>query len=131
MIYFLYIFGSSTTQDRSTTHPKFDPIGVRTHDLQIMTVQFMSQTHSSMSYYYCYCTIDNCVCYLSFQVDDVPSNVMLSKWLPQNDLLGHKKTRLFIAHGGNNGQMEGLYHGLPMIVMPFGGDQMYSAWRAC
>ena len=63
-------------------------------------------------------------------MDDVPSSVMLAKWLPQNDLLGHKKTSLFIAHGGNNGQMEGLYHGLPMIVMPFTGDQMYSAWRA-
>ena len=28
--------------DRSTTHPKFGPTGVRTHDLQIMTVHFMS-----------------------------------------------------------------------------------------
>ena len=38
----LNMFGSSTTWDRSTMHPKFDPIGVRTHDLQIMTVHFMS-----------------------------------------------------------------------------------------
>ena len=37
-----FIFGSSMTLDRSTTHPKFDPTGVRTHDLQIMTVYFMS-----------------------------------------------------------------------------------------
>ena len=29
-------------QGRSTTHPKFDPTWVRTHDLQIMTVHFMS-----------------------------------------------------------------------------------------
>ena len=36
------MFGSSTTWDRSTTHPKFDPTGIRTHDLQIMTVHFMS-----------------------------------------------------------------------------------------
>ena len=27
------IFGSSTTKDRSTKHPKFDPTGVQTHDL--------------------------------------------------------------------------------------------------
>ena len=26
------ILGSSMTWDRSTTHPKFDPTGVRTHD---------------------------------------------------------------------------------------------------
>ena len=45
-IHFIYIilfmFSSSTTWDRSTTHPKFDPTGIRTHDLQIMTVHFMS-----------------------------------------------------------------------------------------
>ena len=28
--------------DKSTTHPKFDPTGIQTHDLQIMTVHFMS-----------------------------------------------------------------------------------------
>ena len=61
---------------------------------------------------------------------NVPSNVMLTKWLPQNDLLGHPKTRLFIAHGGLNGQMEGLYHGIPMVVMPLGMDQDYNALRA-
>ena len=36
------LFSSCMTWDRSTTHPKFDPIGVRTHDLQIMAVHFMS-----------------------------------------------------------------------------------------
>ena len=36
------ICGSSTTQDRSTTHPKFNLTGVQTHDFQIMTVHFMS-----------------------------------------------------------------------------------------
>ena len=30
------IVGSSTTWDRSTTHPKFDPVRVRTHDFQII-----------------------------------------------------------------------------------------------
>ena len=39
---FHYIFSSSTTYDRSTMHPKLDPTGVQTHDLQIMTVHFMS-----------------------------------------------------------------------------------------
>ena len=29
----------------STTHPRFDLTGVRTHDLQIMTVHFMSLRH--------------------------------------------------------------------------------------
>ena len=37
-----YFWFKYNYKDRSTTHPKFDPTGVRTHDLQIMTVQFMS-----------------------------------------------------------------------------------------
>ena len=36
------IFISSMTKDRSTKQPKFNLTGVRTHDLQIMTVHFMS-----------------------------------------------------------------------------------------
>ena len=36
-----FMFSSSTTWDRSTMHPKFDLTGVRTHDLQIITVHFM------------------------------------------------------------------------------------------
>ena len=58
-----------------------------------------------------------------------PPNVLILKWLPQNDLLGYSKTRLFITHGGNNGQLESLYHGVPMVVLPFGGVQNYNAHR--
>ena len=36
--FFFLFFGSSAA--RSTTHPKFDSTGVRTHDLQIMAVHF-------------------------------------------------------------------------------------------
>ena len=42
-IYFC-IFGSSTPYTRSTTHPKFDPTGVRTQDLQIMTAHLVTET---------------------------------------------------------------------------------------
>ena len=34
---------------------------------------------------------------------DKPSNVKFLSWLPQNDLLAHNKTKLFITHGGANG----------------------------
>ena len=45
------MFNSSTTWDRSTTHPKFDPTGVRTHDFQIMTVHSMSLRRPSVTFH--------------------------------------------------------------------------------
>lgn len=33
---------------------------------------------------------------------NVGSNVKIVKWFPQNDLLGHPKTRVFFTHGGMN-----------------------------
>ena len=60
---------------------------------------------------------------------DAPDNVLLMNWLPQNDLLGHPNTRLFITHGGNNGANEAVYHGVPMLVVPVILDQIYSSIR--
>ena len=56
-------------------------------------------------------------------------NVMYMPWIPQNDLLGHKNTKVFITHCGDKGQFEALYHGVPMIGMPVVGDQIYNAVR--
>ncbi|CAH1792969.1 unnamed protein product [Owenia fusiformis] len=59
----------------------------------------------------------------------LPNNVMIAKWLPQNDLLANAKAKLFITHCGNNGQFEALQHGIPMLGMPFFGDQHYNSMR--
>ena len=50
-------------------------------------------------------------------------NMLVSKWIPQNDLLAHPNTRLFVTHCGNNGQHESLFHGVPMLGIPLGADQ--------
>ena len=60
----------------------------------------------------------------------VSDNVKLLPWLPQNDILGHPKTRLFIGHAGINGILESTYHGVPMICSPFFGDQFDNAHMA-
>ena len=60
---------------------------------------------------------------------DIPDNVMIAQWLPQNDILAHLSAKLFITHCGNNGQYEAVYHGVPMIGFPLGGDQIYNAKR--
>ncbi|XP_075960880.1 UDP-glucuronosyltransferase 2A2-like isoform X3 [Anarhichas minor] len=51
------------------------------------------------------------------------ANTRLFDWIPQNDLLGHPKTRAFITHGGTNGIYEAIYHGVPMVGIPMFADQ--------
>ncbi|XP_072175068.1 UDP-glucuronosyltransferase 2C1-like [Diadema setosum] len=60
---------------------------------------------------------------------DLPPNVKTMPWLPQNDLLGHPKTRAFMYQGGNNGFQEASYHGVPVVVIPLHGDQYDVAAR--
>ncbi|KAL2780360.1 UDP-glucuronosyltransferase 2A1 isoform 5 precursor, partial [Daubentonia madagascariensis] len=51
------------------------------------------------------------------------NNTRLYDWIPQNDLLGHPKTKAFITHGGTNGIYEAIYHGVPMVGVPMFADQ--------
>ncbi|XP_039896807.1 UDP-glucuronosyltransferase 2C1-like [Simochromis diagramma] len=51
------------------------------------------------------------------------NNTLLLEWLPQNDLLGHPKTRAFVAHGGTNGLYEAIYHSVPVVGLPLLFDQ--------
>ncbi|XP_014373664.1 UDP-glucuronosyltransferase 1-1-like isoform X3 [Alligator sinensis] len=60
---------------------------------------------------------------------NLSKNTKLVKWLPQNDLLAHPKTRAFITHGGSHGVYEGICNGVPMVLMPLFGDQMDNAMR--
>lgn len=52
------------------------------------------------------------------------NNTLLLQWIPQNDLLGHPKTRAFVAHGGTNGLYEAIYHGVPVLGLPLLFDQL-------
>ncbi|XP_045899409.1 UDP-glucuronosyltransferase 2A2-like isoform X2 [Micropterus dolomieu] len=51
------------------------------------------------------------------------ANTKLSDWIPQNDLLGHPKTRVFVTHGGTNGLYEAVYHAVPLVGIPLFADQ--------
>ncbi|XP_077356967.1 UDP glucuronosyltransferase 5 family, polypeptide G1 isoform X1 [Festucalex cinctus] len=57
------------------------------------------------------------------------NNTLLVDWLPQNDLLGHPKTRVFVAHGGTNGMYEAIYHGVPVLGLPLLFDQFDNLLR--
>lgn len=64
------------------------------------------------------------------KVPNLPKNVMFSKWIPQQDLLGHPKIQMFITHCGLGGIEESIYHGVPLLGIPFFGDQPMNAKEA-
>jgi UDP:flavonoid glycosyltransferase YjiC (YdhE family) len=51
------------------------------------------------------------------------SSVLIDSWIPQNDLLAQKKVIAFVTHGGLNGAFESIFHKVPMVCIPFFGDQ--------
>ena len=59
-----------------------------------------------------------------------PSNVLVKKWLPQFDILAHPNVKCYFGHGGLLGLSEGVFNGVPMILMPLYGDQYTNAIAA-
>uniref|UniRef100_A0A3Q3WU02 UDP-glucuronosyltransferase n=1 Tax=Mola mola TaxID=94237 RepID=A0A3Q3WU02_MOLML len=57
------------------------------------------------------------------------NNTLLVDWMPQTDLLGHPKIKLFVAHGGTNGVQEAIYHGVPILGLPLIFDQRDNLFR--
>ncbi|KAH7720030.1 Protein UGT-49 [Aphelenchoides avenae] len=58
---------------------------------------------------------------------DAYPNVHAFKWVDQVSLLAHPKTKAFIMHCGMNSLQEAAYYGVPLIGVPFFGDQTYNA----
>ncbi|PGC47344.1 glycosyl transferase family 1 [Bacillus toyonensis] len=58
---------------------------------------------------------------------DIPKNFIVKNYVPQTELLTY--TKLFITHGGMNSTHEGLYNGVPLVVIPQSADQPVIAKR--
>uniref|UniRef100_A0A7E4URZ0 glucuronosyltransferase n=1 Tax=Panagrellus redivivus TaxID=6233 RepID=A0A7E4URZ0_PANRE len=54
-------------------------------------------------------------------------NVITTSWMPQADILGHPKLKLFITHGGFNGLLETVIRGVPIVAVPYFADQFRNA----
>lgn len=63
----------------------------------------------------------------SDELEGKPDNVLIGKWLPQNDILAHEKTKLFISHVGMGSLTEAKNYGVPILAIPIFGDQHSNA----
>lgn len=61
------------------------------------------------------------------ELEGLSDNVMISKWLPQQDILANDNVKVFITHGGLLSLQESIYHGKPLLVIPIFGDQPKNA----
>nr|CAI5843306.1 unnamed protein product [Callosobruchus analis] len=64
--------------------------------------------------------------------DNVPEstkNIVYRKWFPQRDLLAHPNIKLFITQGGLQSIEEAILAEVPMVGMPFIGDQAMNVKR--
>lgn len=55
--------------------------------------------------------------------------IFVSKWFPQDDIFAHSNIKLFVTHGGLLSCTEALYHGIPLVGIPFFGDQSLNMAR--
>jgi len=62
------------------------------------------------------------------EIGEVPDNVCLSGYVPHSAVLS--ESRLVISHAGHGIVMKALYHGVPMVLVPWGRDQPGVAARA-
>jgi UDP:flavonoid glycosyltransferase YjiC (YdhE family) len=53
--------------------------------------------------------------------------IKMIKWSPQQAVLNHPSTKLFLSHGGLDSVYEALDAGVPLIILPFFGDQPRNA----
>ncbi|MBN2910302.1 glycosyl transferase [Polycladomyces sp. WAk] len=61
------------------------------------------------------------------ELPEIPDNFIVRHYVPQLEVLKHAD--LFITHGGMNSTNEGLYYGVPLLIIPLVNDQPFVAKR--
>ncbi|XP_038220958.1 UDP-glucosyltransferase 2-like [Zerene cesonia] len=63
-------------------------------------------------------------------IQGLPKNVHIRKWMPQSSILAHPNLKVFITHGGLLSIIESLQHGVPLLAIPMFGDQPGNVYRS-
>ncbi|XP_045616802.2 UDP-glucosyltransferase 2 [Procambarus clarkii] len=61
------------------------------------------------------------------RLEGLSDNVLVRKWLPQQDILAQDSVKAFITHGGLLSLQEAVYHAKPVLVLPLFSDQPRNA----
>nr|WEU75323.1 uridine diphosphate-glycosyltransferases 40AM4 [Glyphodes pyloalis] len=57
------------------------------------------------------------------ELSNVPANIHLIKWAPQQSIFAHPNLKMFITHGGQLSTTEAIHFGVPVVGIPVFGDQ--------
>lgn len=57
---------------------------------------------------------------------ELPDDVIAAPFVPQLELLS--RVTAFVTHGGGNSVMEAMYHGVPVMIVPYFADQFFQAF---
>jgi UDP:flavonoid glycosyltransferase YjiC (YdhE family) len=60
-------------------------------------------------------------------VEGTHDKIKILKWAPQQSILNHPSTKLFLSHGGLDSIYESMNANIPMLILPFLGDQPRNA----
>ncbi|KAJ3119510.1 hypothetical protein HK098_005388 [Nowakowskiella sp. JEL0407] len=60
---------------------------------------------------------------------ELHSNVLITNWVQQKQVLAHPAVKIFFSHGGYNSLTECVHFGKPMLCKPMFGDQPYNCQR--
>ena len=61
---------------------------------------------------------------------ELPKNVLVSKWVPQQDILSHQNLKVFITHVGFGSLQETICYQKPIVGIPCYGDQFSNGMEA-
>ncbi|CAL8137640.1 unnamed protein product [Orchesella dallaii] len=53
----------------------------------------------------------------------LPNNILVTKWAPQQTLLGHPKIKAFLTHAGMGSTTEAIHFSVPLICVPIMAEQ--------